>query len=771
MIIDNVSTNFLFQGRKMVPEEVEQQVKGALGTHRISGFRLAAVLMLIGMSNFVPSVASATTWYVNQNNAQCNNSGPGTDQEPFCTISAGAASAVAGDTVMVASGIYAEVVTVAKSGTTGKPITFTAFPIGAVTVTGGAYGFNVSGQQWVTISGFIVSNTTSSGIRVASSSNITLSNNQIENTGDRGIYITQSSGVNVADSQIEDTKTYGIQAYYSSEIYIFGNHVTQAGQPVSGQTYSGIYFNNTVNSQISNNVADYNTEAGIYLVNGCTNVQVVGNSLSHNARGYTRAAPGINVQTSSGNTVESNISYNNEDSGLQFYPGGGGNLVVNNISYNNGDHGIDDYDSPNQLIVGNTVYNNVTAGINLEGANGSPGAQLANNISVDNGLKSSPGTKGNIRLDSKSISQSAIDYDVVFQNQQGNVMFTWGNNTYASLVDFTAATGMETYGLQADPQWQNASSGNFDLLPNSAAIDSANSGASGALGMDSKFGSRFDDPQVQDTGAGPRTYDDRGAFELQGADLPPTVSITAPQGGATVVGTVNVTASAAGEYNAVAGVQFELDGSNLGSQDSQAPYQISWDTTTVADGAHTLTAVASDTAGHTATSDPVSVTVNNSVPTTTLKFLPTDDATIIAGSSNSNYGSNPKLWVDDASAGVYDFLIKFSVSGVGAKQVSSAQLWLYNNNSSNKGGDFYPVTDSSWSEKSITWNNAPAAGTNLVASLEAVSPGNWVMVDVTPLITGDGTYSLRVKSTSADSAGYYSKETPEFAPNLVIDVK
>jgi hypothetical protein len=350
-------------------------------------------------------------------------------------------------------------------------------------------------------------------------------------------------------------------------------------------------------------------------------------------------------------------------------------------------------------------------------------------------------------------------------------MFTWGNNTYASLADFTAATGMEIHGLQTDPQWQNASSGIFDLSPNSPAIDSANSGASGALGVDSKFGSRFDDPQAQDTGAGPRTYDDRGAFELQGADLPPTVSITAPQEGATVAGTVNVTAAAAGEYNAVTGVQFELDGSNLGSQDSQTPYQISWDTTTVADGAHTLTAVASDAAGHTETSEPVSVTVNNSVPTTTLKFLPTDDANIIAGSPNSNYGSNPKLWVDDAVSAVYNFLIKFSVSGIGAKQVSSAQLWLYNNNSSDKGGDFYSVTDNSWSEQSVTWNNAPSADTNLVASLGAVSPGNWVIVDVTPLITGDGTYSLRVKSTSTNSAGYYSKETPEFSPILVIDVK
>jgi parallel beta-helix repeat protein len=766
-MIDNVGTNFPFRDWKMTPEEVEQQVKGVSSIRRISRFQLVAMLVLIGMSNFVVSLASAATWYVDQSNSQCNNSGSGTAQEPFCTISAGAASAVSGDTVVVASGTYNEQVTVAKSGTAGMPITFTAAPNATVTVTGGSYGFKVSGQQWITINGFIVSNTPYAGIYVASSSNITLSNNQVKNGGDRGIYITQSSGVTVADNETEDTNSYGIYVYFSSEITVSGNHVTKAGQPVSGGTRKGIYFNNTVNSQISNNVVDYNTDSGIYLVNGCTNVQVVSNSASHNARGYTRAAPGIEARSSSGNTIEANISHENEDSGFQFYPGGGGNTVVNNVSYKNGDHGIDDLDAPNQIIVGNTVYSNVTAGINVEGT--SSGAQLANNISVDNGLMSSPGTKGNIRVDSNSISQSTTDYDLVFQSQSGNWMFTWGNNLYASVADFTAATGMETHGLEADPQWQNASSEDFHLLPSSPAVDSANSGASGALDKDSQFGARVDDPQVPNTGAGPRTYDDRGAYELNVDEVSPTVSITAPSAGATVSGTVDVTA-AASDDNAVAGVQFKLDGANLDQEDTLAPYQISWDTTTVANGAHTLTAVARDAAGNTTTSAPVSVTVNNSVPTTTLEFSPTDDATIIAGNPNSNYGADAKLWVDTSPV-VYNFLIKFSVSGIGAKQVSSAQLWLYNNNFSDKGGDFYPVTDNSWSEQSVTWNNAPPADTNLVASLGAVSPGNWVIVDVTPLITGDGTYSLRVKTTSADSAGYYAKETPEFAPKLVIDVK
>jgi putative lipoic acid-binding regulatory protein len=94
----------------------------------------------------------------------------------------------------------------------------------------------------------------------------------------------------------------------------------------------------------------------------------------------------------------------------------------------------------------------------------------------------------------------------------------------------------------------------------------------------------------------------------------PTVSITAPAGG-TVLGTINVNANAADNIGVV-GVQFLLDGVNLGSEDLASPYTISWNTATVADGSHTLTARARDAAGNIATSSAVVVTVQNTPPDT-----------------------------------------------------------------------------------------------------------------------------------------------------------
>jgi hypothetical protein len=94
---------------------------------------------------------------------------------------------------------------------------------------------------------------------------------------------------------------------------------------------------------------------------------------------------------------------------------------------------------------------------------------------------------------------------------------------------------------------------------------------------------------------------------------PPTVSMTAPAAGATVSGTVTVSANAS-DNGTLAGVQFLLDGAPLLAEDTTAPYSISWSTPTAANGAHTLSARARDAAGNQTTSATVGVTVSNLAP-------------------------------------------------------------------------------------------------------------------------------------------------------------
>jgi len=92
---------------------------------------------------------------------------------------------------------------------------------------------------------------------------------------------------------------------------------------------------------------------------------------------------------------------------------------------------------------------------------------------------------------------------------------------------------------------------------------------------------------------------------------PSSVAMTAPSAGATVSGTLTPVTATATDDVGVAGVQFKLDGSNLGTEDTSSPYSIIWDTTGASNGSHTLSAVARDAAGNTATSSGVTVTVSN----------------------------------------------------------------------------------------------------------------------------------------------------------------
>ena len=147
--------------------------------------------------------------------------------------------------------------------------------------------------------------------------------------------------------------------------------------------------------------------------------------------------------------------------------------------------------------------------------------------------------------------------------------------------------------------------------------------------------------------------------------------------------------------------------------------------------------------------------------------MPIDDAYISSGSPAINYGSLTSLQVDGSP--VRNFLIKFEVAGVNNRPVSQAVLRIFNIDASSVGGDFYPVSDNTWQEEAVTWNNAPTADTTLLASLGSVSTTNWYEVDLTSYITGDGTYSLRISSTATNGADYFSKEGTE-PPQLVISV-
>ncbi|MCL4404096.1 Ig-like domain-containing protein [Patescibacteria group bacterium] len=97
---------------------------------------------------------------------------------------------------------------------------------------------------------------------------------------------------------------------------------------------------------------------------------------------------------------------------------------------------------------------------------------------------------------------------------------------------------------------------------------------------------------------------------------PPVVTFVTPTNGETVSSTITITASST-DNQAVRNVQFQLDGTNLGSAVTSTNdlYSVSWNSSSTTDGAHTLTAVSTDTSGNQA-STTISISVHNQPDTT-----------------------------------------------------------------------------------------------------------------------------------------------------------
>jgi parallel beta-helix repeat protein len=499
-------------------------MSAAMPTYGRVGVTAGLLALCAAASAITAGPALATPTYLHVGGSGCSDNGRGTSGRPFCTIDKGASVATSGQSVLVASGTYAEKVTVRNSGVGGRPIVIRPRRGATVAITGGSNGFVLSGVQHVQIDGFTITNPTSYGISVSNSSDIVLSNNTI----------------------------------------------TYAGTPASGQIAAGIRLVNTTASTVTGNITDHNSDHGIYIGTGSTGNTVSYNEASWNANEYRRNANGINV-IGAGNTVIGNIVHDNEDSGLQFFTGGNDNLATLNVSYNNGDHGIDNLNVTGGRLIGNTIYHNCTSGINVEGTSGN--YVVKNNIAVDNAVYpayngiSCNRRAGNIGIWDSAPPTTVVNRNLVWLTTSGT-MYVFGSS-YTSLAAMRTATGQEQQGIQADPRFFNAAGGDLRLTAGSPAVDSADSAAPGAQAQDILGIARVDDPTVANTGAGPRTYDDRGAYELaSGGPAAPTATlIVSPSTG---TAPLTVTADASGSTDPQGGAltyTFDFgDGTTVGPQ-------------------------------------------------------------------------------------------------------------------------------------------------------------------------------------------------------------
>jgi hypothetical protein len=115
---------------------------------------------------------------------------------------------------------------------------------------------------------------------------------------------------------------------------------------------------------------------------------------------------------------------------------------------------------------------------------------------------------------------------------------------------------------------------------------------------------------------------------LQAANTPPTVSITAPANGTSVIGpaTIQLVASASSSDSTIANVAFYNGATKLATV-TTSPYQFTWKK--VAAGSYSITAVAKDALGISAMSAPVSITVTQDQPPVVSLTAPASGAMLI----------------------------------------------------------------------------------------------------------------------------------------------
>ena len=397
--------------------------------HFPTNFPRKGLIFLFLISSY--SWCVAATKYVSNlgNNGNTGNSWA----QAWLTLQYGADHIGAGDTLWVADGTYVGF-DMRTTGTAANPIVFIANGNNAVInlPTGTTDGINVEEADYIEINGFRVINLPRNGIRLVNAHNCIVRNNYCESNFERGIFTGFTDDILIEYNEcLTSDDEHGIYVSNSSDRSII--------------RYNICHHNNRGGIQIN---AD-STQGGDGI---STDPEIYGNILYENGI-FGGAA--INLDGVQGAFIYNNLLYENHASGIALFDQDGAEPSIN------------------ATIVHNTIINASNGRWCLLIVNGSSGAQVFNNIIINQHP-----FRGSIALDMESVPGFDSDYNIVINrlSRQGD----------GSSVPFTTwqSYGYDAHGMLADALADIfvVPGSDYHLLDDAQAIDAGN--GSFAFGVD-----------------------------------------------------------------------------------------------------------------------------------------------------------------------------------------------------------------------------------------------------------------------------------------------
>ncbi|MEZ0114861.1 hypothetical protein ABH920_008896 [Catenulispora sp. EB89] len=233
--------------------------------------------------------------------------------------------------------------------------------------------------------------------------------------------------------------------------------------------------------------------------------------------------PAVAVTGSTGVTLSAGVAANNPGPGVLLRQSS--HVVVGDTVATADTGGVAVSDSTGVDVVSDTIDENCGAGVSVLGT--SADVTVADDI-ISNARACGTTPAAALAVDA-SASAPVVDSNIL-TTAAGTAAVSWQGQTFADGPALDAA-GHGTHDLTVDPGFANpvpagsVQRNGWGLAPGSPAIDSADSGARNMPARDYSGVVRTDDPLVTDTGTGPISYADRGAFELAMNYMPnPTVT-------------------------------------------------------------------------------------------------------------------------------------------------------------------------------------------------------------------------------------------------------